>query len=219
MTKFVLACLLILVNISPSWADQTTIPKNEKQTIYQYGYVEREHSFEENIKNIALVYGLTWVVYPTFQPKVLKIENGFKKYKHNFGKIVFDKDEPIWNNLIHPITGSQLYLLYRADGYTKMEAMAMSAISSTLFEFTVEILSEPASIQDLYQTPVLGTILGLGIEHFSMFLLNSDSSISRFFGHVINPATILPLYQGRTLIIPQIKDEDKGAMIRMDLAF
>jgi hypothetical protein len=42
----------------------------------------------------------------------------------------------------------------------------MAAISSALFEFTVEVYTEPASVQDLYQTPILGSILGLGLEMF-----------------------------------------------------
>lgn len=190
-----------------------------KSRIYAYGYTDREHSVEENLKNIGIVYGLTWVFYPIIQPKVFEVKNGVSVYRHNFGRLVFDKDEPIWNFFVHPISGSQLYLLYRSIGYSRMGALGMTTISSSLFEFTVEILTEPASVQDLYQTPVLGTVLGLGIETLSMYLLNTGSTAGKVAGHIINPATLLPFYEGRTLIIPKFEQEDKGAMVKMELRF
>lgn len=193
--------------------------KKTRTSLYHYGYVDREHSWEENAKNIGIVYGLTWVFYPLIQPKVFKVEDGWNKYKNNFGKLVFDKDEPVWNLFVHPLTGSQLYLLYRAEGYSRMAAMGMASISSALFEFTVEILTEPASVQDLYQTPVLGTVLGLGIETASMSLLNSGTMTGKIVGHMINPATLFPFYEGRTLIIPKFEQEDKGAMLRLELNY
>ena len=78
----------------------------------------------------------------------------------------------------------------------------MSLITSALFEFTVEVLTEPASIQDLYQTPVLGSILGLGIENLSLYLLNTGNPLSMALGHMINPATLLPQFQGKLLLVP-----------------
>jgi hypothetical protein len=120
---------------------------------------------------------------------------------------------------MHPLSGSQLYLLYRADGYTRMEAFGMTFVTSTLFEFTVEIFTEPASVQDLYQTPVLGTVFGLGIESFSMYLLNTGTTLGKFLGHLINPATLLPIYEGRTMIIPKLEENDKGAMLKLEVSF
>lgn len=195
-------------------------PSNNKRIpLYRYQYIEREHTTSENLKNIGIMYGLTWVVYPIFQPKILKGAGGWGDYKKNLGEIVFDKDEPIWNFFMHPLSGSQLYLLYRADGYTRMEAFGMTFVTSTLFEFTVEIFTEPASVQDLYQTPVLGTVFGLGIETFSMYLLNTGSTFGKFLGHLINPATLLPIYEGRTMIIPKIEEDDKGAMLKLEVSF
>lgn len=192
---------------------------HNRQPLYHYGYNDREHSMVENAKNIGIVYGMTWFFYPIVQPKVFGGAGGIKEFGHNFGKIVFDQDEPFWNGFVHPISGSQLYLLYRADGYDRMSAFQMTFISSALFEFTVEIFTEPASAQDLYQTPVLGTVLGLGLENASMYLLNSGNTLGKIFGHAINPATLLPIYEGRTLIIPKLEDADKGAMIMWEGRF
>lgn len=188
-------------------------------SLYQYGYIEREHTLEENLKNIGIMYGLTWVVYPVVQPKVFRGAGGWGDYKKNLGRIVFDKDEPVWNFFIHPLSGSQLYLLYRADGYSRMESFGMTFVTSTLFELTVEIFTEPASVQDLYQTPVLGTVFGLGLESFSMYLLNTGTTFGKVFGHLLNPATLLPIYEGRTLIIPKFDEQDKGAMLELQVRF
>lgn len=236
MTKFVLKLILLFSltevgllqaetaensDVKP-YIDNDVIvnPANGKRTnLYHYGYNDRAHSTEETVKNVALVYGLTWVFYPLVQPKVFKVQDGVNQYKRNFGKVVFDKDEPIWNFFVHPISGSQLFLLYRAQGYSRMSALGLTTISSTLFEATVEILTEPASVQDLYMTPILGSVLGLGIETFSMSLLNSGTTAGKIVGHMINPATLLPFYEGRTLIIPKFEQEDKGAMLKMELMF
>ena len=192
---------------------------NKRIPLYHYGYNDRQHSLYENAKNISIVYGMTWFLYPLVQPKILRGAGGIKNYSHNFGKIVFDQDEPFWNGFVHPLSGSQLYLLYRANGYDRLSAFEMTFISSSLFEITVEIFTEPASVQDLYQTPIIGTVLGFVIENASMSLLNSGNPLGKFIGHIINPATLLPIYDGRIFIIPKIEDTDKGAMIKWDGQF
>jgi len=207
--------------LKEAFKDQVYVdPETHKRLpLYQYGYNDREHSFAENVKTIGVVYGLTWFFYPIVQPKVFHGAGGVKEYQHNLGKLVFDQDEPFWNDFVHPLSGSQLYLLYRANGYDRLSAFEMTFVSSALFELTVEIFTEPASVQDLYQTPVLGTVLGYGIENASMYLLNSGNTIGKLLGHALNPATLFPFYEGRTLIIPKYNEEDKGAMIRMEMSY
>lgn len=185
--------------------------KNRRIPKYIYGYKNRSHTMSENLKQIGAIYGVTWLVYPLTQPSVVKENGSFKNYRNNFGKLVFDKDEPFWNWFVHPISGSQLFLYYRANGYSRIDSLAMAFISSTLFEFTVEIYTEPASIQDLYQTPIIGSILGVGLENLSMYLLNSGNAFGRFFGHVINPATLFWFYEGKVRFIPQYDNKQASA--------
>ena len=185
--------------------------KNRRIPKYIYGYKNRSHTMNENLKQIAGIYGVTWLIYPLTQPSVVKENGSFKNYRDNFGKLVFDKDEPFWNWFVHPISGSQLFLYYRANGYSRVDSLATAFISSTLFEFTVEIYTEPASVQDLYQTPILGSILGVGLENLSMYLLNTGNAFGRFFGHVINPATLFWFYEGKVRFIPQYNDKQASA--------
>lgn len=176
---------------------------------YRYQYIEKDHSKLDVFYDIAFCYGLTWVIYPIGQPNILSGGDGSgDKYEENFGDVVFDHDEPFWNLFVHPIMGSQLFLYYRANGYSRWKAFQMTFISSMLFEFTVEIYSEPASLQDLYNTPVFGTVLGIGIENLSLKMLNSDNVVSRFFGHVINPATLFWFYDGKVEVTPLIGSKD-----------
>lgn len=185
---------------------------------YYYGYRDREHTWKENLSHIATLYGITWAIYPLSQPKVFIEEGSFKRYRRNFGQLVFDKDEPFWNQMVHPISGSQLYLYYRANGYARMDSFLMTLVSSALFETTVEVYTEPASVQDLYITPVYGTILGLGLENLSMYLLNTGHAFGRFWGHVINPATLFWFYEGKVRITPS-SDLKKEAALTLSVSF
>lgn len=179
---------------------------------YKFEYVDRKHTRAEAAKHVGIVYALSWGVYPLTQPKTFKQDGSWDKYRHNFGKIVFDRDEPFWNWFVHPISGSQMYLFYRANGYNRVDSLGLSFISSALFEFTVEIYTEPASVQDLYQTPVLGAVLGLGLENLSLYLLNTGNAMGRFFGHLLNPATLFPFYEGKIRILPQYNGRDAGGL-------
>ncbi len=198
-------------------AQQKTKKQRSRVPEYRYGYINRRHTTEESLKHIAAIYGVTWVVYPLTQPDVVREKGSWKNYRRNFGQLVFDKDEPFWNWFVHPISGSQLYLYYRANGYNRVDSLGMAFISSTLFEFTVEIYTEPASIQDLYQTPVIGSFLGVGLENLSLYLLNSGNAFGRTLGHIINPATLFWFYEGKVQIIPQTNfNNSHGLLFTME---
>lgn len=169
---------------------------------YHYHYFDRKHSFKENAKLVSIIYGLSWLLYPVTQPEVFRNHGSVENYKNNFGKLVFDRDEPFWNWIVHPLSGSQLFLFYRANGHSRVSALTMTFISSTLFELTIEIYTEPASVQDLYQTPIIGSILGIGLESMSLYLLNTGNVLGKVLGHILNPATLFWFYEGKIRITP-----------------
>lgn len=194
----------------------TEHPEHSRNIKYYYTYIDRDHSFDENVNHLIGIYAVTWVLYPLTQFSTVKENGSLGKYRHNFGKIVFDKDEPFWNWFVHPISGSQLYLYYRANGYSRSEALTMSFISSSLFEFTVEIYTEPASVQDLYQTPVLGAVLGLGIEKLSLYLLNSGNALGKILGHAINPQSLFWYFEGKVRVFPVVTKNRAGLNVNID---
>ncbi len=228
MSLFNLFCSFILIGfftldtimgaegLAPDWSPSTDVrsfaKENNKENNAEegralevfYKYKDRDHRAKEISKDLGIIYGLTWLIYPLTQPDVVREKGSWVKYRHNFGQLVFDQDEPFWNWFVHPISGSQLFLYYRARGYSRSSALGLAFISSTLFEFTVEIYTEPASMQDLYQTPILGSVLGIGIEYMSLALLNSGNPFGIFFGHLINPCTLFPFFEQKILLTPTV---------------
>ncbi len=164
-----------------------------------YEYKVRDHSIKESAKHLGILYSVGWGVYYMTQTDNFKEKGSFKNYRENFGHIVFDKDEPIWNWVGHPYTGSHFYLYYRANSYSPINAFKMAFLQSALFEFFTEVYTEPVSAQDLFLTPVLGSFLGMGIEHLTLYLLNSDYMFLKVIGHILNPATLFTFYEGVSL--------------------
>jgi len=169
-----------------------------------YSYQDRHHTRQETFRHVGIIYGVSWVAYPLTQPDTVRRRATWTRYRHNFGQLVFDQDEPFWNWFVHPLSGSQLYLYYRANGFSRSSALGLAFVSSTLFEFTIEVFTEPASFQDLYQTPILGSVLGLGIEKLSLVMLNTGNPVAVFFGHLINPCTLFPFFEGKALATPTV---------------
>lgn len=195
---FLISILIVFKN---SWSAG---PSTSREKLELYGYHDRSHSKKEIAIHLTSIYALSWAFYPLTQPKTFKNKGSTQNYKDNFGKVVFDQDGPFWNWMVHPLSGSQLFLFYRANGYSKIDSLGMSFISSALFEFTAEIYTEPASFQDLYQTPILGSLLGAGIETFSLYLLNTGNFFAKVIGHTINPATLMWFYEGPIKLTPYI---------------
>ena len=195
--------LLFALPTSPQEKGSGPLLQRKNPPSYRYEYTHRHHHYSEHFKHLGGIYLASWVVYPLTQPKTFRDQGSWENYRHHFGQLVFDEDEPFWNWLIHPLSGSQLFLYYRANGYTPSGSLAMTFLSSALFEFTIEIYTEKASIQDLYQTPVLGSLLGFGLEKISLYLLNTDYLLGKIIGHALNPMTLFWFYEGKIKVIPK----------------
>ncbi|MBK26867.1 MAG: hypothetical protein CME70_22890 [Halobacteriovorax sp.] len=208
--------LEVLASEKPALKEsKESLASRKREPKYHYGYTNRPHTLKESALHLSAIYGLSWALYPITQPEVFREKGSIKNYRYNFGRLVFDRDEPFWNWFVHPITGSQLYLYYRANGYNRVDSLGMAFISSTLFEFTVEIYTEPASVQDLYQTPVIGSVIGLGLENLSLYLLNTGNAFGRFLGHVLNPSTLFWFYEGKIQLIPKYNGKKTGSLTLM----
>lgn len=196
-------CCLYFSCLSFGQDNESTLP--DKKIIRKYEYVDRDHTSRQNAFNLGFIWGLEIPAYILTQRKTIKEHGSWDHYKHNFGRLTADHDEPIWNLVGHPVTGSQTYLYYRAKGYNKLQSLHMSFWSSFLFEFTIETYTERPSIQDLYQTPVLGSVLGYGLERLSMALLNSDTGwFGKSMGYLVNPMLFFGYTEIETIIYPEI---------------
>ena len=184
------------------------------QTLWaaQYSYKERPHSIKESAAYLGAIYVVSWGIFPFVLPKEFKEYGSFSNWKEYSGEFRFEHDGPFWNWLAHPLSGSQLYLIYRAGGYSRSDSFGMAFLSSALFELAVENYIERPSVQDFYQTPVLGSILGVTLEKASMYLLNSGSSWGKVLGHILNPASLFWFYEGRVQVIPRIDGRGNAAI-------
>lgn len=89
-----------------------------------------------------------------------KHKNRFEAYKENVGRVVWDKDLATINYIGHPYFGATYYVRAIERGYDPESAFVYAATLSTIYEFGIEALFEEPSIQDMFVTPIMGSILG-----------------------------------------------------------
>jgi hypothetical protein len=102
-----------------------------------------------------------------------------------------DGDDYFTNYINHPMFGAFFYLYYRARGHGILPSALGSVVLSTLWEYTVEGLVEPASLVDLIVTPGLGVPFGIGLEYASNFFLRKDNKAAKALGYLLNPIRII----------------------------
>lgn len=142
--------------------------------------------------NFAAVYATQWAYYLTAHRQEIKKYGSFNNWTKNSIDPHYDRDGFEFNLLRHTFAGHYYYLFYRSRNYSEENAFIWSFISSFAFEFTIETITERPSYQDLYQTPVFGTVLGVGVEKLSKYLLSTGTWIGRFTGYALNPFVLLP---------------------------
>ena len=93
---------------------------------------------------------------------------------------VWDKDNMIFNYVLHPYGGAAYYMSARGQGYNTFHSALYSAAISTFFwEYGIEAFMEIPSIQDLIITPIAGAIIGEGFYILKRKILENDY---RFIG-------------------------------------
>ncbi|MCP4138146.1 MAG: DUF3943 domain-containing protein [bacterium] len=163
-----------------------------KQT-REFRHVIREDiSGSERLITFGLIYTVQWGSYLISQWETLHEHGSFKNWYTNMYQPHFDRDSYDYNLIYHTITGAYYFLFFRSRGYTKGASLMWSFLAQFLFEFTVETATEQPSFQDLYQTPVLGAIIGMILESASNALLSTDYVAAHVLGYILNPFAILP---------------------------
>ena len=101
--------------------------------------------------------------------------NIFDKWKENVNNLRKDKDDWAINFIGHPYFGAVYYVRARHRGYDRESSLWYSAIMSTIYEYGIEAVFEPVSIQDLIFTPIGGAIMG---EYFMIARENIKRNIA-----------------------------------------
>ncbi len=172
-----------------------------------------EISGRKKLTDFATVYVAQWIFYGVTQAEIIREHGSFENMRNYPFQPRFDRDDYNYNVVKHSLAGQYYYLFYRSRGYGVKQAFASSVVSSLAFEFAVETMTERPSYQDLYQTPVFGTVLGMGTEKLSLSMIESDKVTTRFFGYVINPFLLLPSSNFRVSFLPPIGHEGLGILL------
>ncbi|WP_413575035.1 DUF3943 domain-containing protein [Bdellovibrio sp. HCB290] len=133
--------------------------------------IKKYTSTEKNIvtatRNVALAaLGIAGILY--MMPESFtnwdksEMKNLGKSWKENIkAGPHMDKDDWMINYIGHPYSGAAYYQVARNEGLSAMQSFGYSVLMSTFFwEFGVEAFAEQPSIQDLFATPIVGSILG-----------------------------------------------------------
>jgi hypothetical protein len=86
--------------------------------------------------------------------------NLFRKWDNHVNNLRKDKDRWLINFIGHPYSGAAYYVRARQRGFERSDSFWYSFMMSTMFEYGVEAIFEPSSIQDMIFTPVAGSIMG-----------------------------------------------------------
>ncbi|MES9894981.1 MAG: DUF3943 domain-containing protein [Candidatus Thiodiazotropha endolucinida] len=93
-----------------------------------------------------------------------KEEYTFDKWWDNVSHPRWDPDEWYINYILHPYWGMTYYTRGRERGLSETGAFWFSFTLSSIYEFGLEALFEPVSVQDVIFTPTMGALLGWYFE-------------------------------------------------------
>ena len=116
----------------------------------------------------------------------MKEKGIFYKWKENV-KVgpVWDNDDFALNYLAHPYCGAVYYMTARSSGLTIFESFSYSVLMSTFFwEYGIEAFAQIPSTQELFITPVLGSVVGEGFFYAKKSIIRHQKKVlnSRVLG-------------------------------------
>ncbi|RYZ70919.1 MAG: DUF3943 domain-containing protein [Proteobacteria bacterium] len=167
----------------------------------------------EKALNFGVVYVAQWASYYATQHKVIAEHGSWENWIKHPGSPHFDKDSFDFNLVKHSFVGQYYYLFYRSRGYEERQSFYWAALSSLVFEFTIETVTEKPSFQDIYQTPVFGTILGLGTERLSDYFHSIGTLPTTMLAYILNPFTLLPYSKCQCGVAPTIGKNGEAGIV------
>lgn len=163
--------------------------------------------------NFGAMYAAQVGVYVLTQKPAIEDHGSFRNWYTYPFRPHFDTDSFDYNIFQHSLTGTAYFLFYRARGYKRVDAFLWSFISSLAFEFTIETVTERPSWQDIYQTPVYGTIVGMGVEKISDTLYNTQTWWGKTLGTIVNPFRLISVKEIDVSFYPYTDGKTSGFMI------
>ena len=100
---------------------------------------------------------------------------------------VWDKDNWVFNYVLHPYGGAAYYMSARTQGCSAINSFLYGFAVSTIFwEYGIEAFNEIPSYQDMFITPIVGAIMGEAFYKLKRRILQDDTSLfgSRLLGNI-----------------------------------
>jgi len=103
-------------------------------------------------------------------------------------------DPDLWyvNYVLHPIEGMIFYNNLRSQGASILASFLFSAAMSTVWEFGLEAMAEQPSRQDLFVTPIVGSVMGeLAHQATRRMARNGFNMAEKIVITIINPSYVM----------------------------
>lgn len=100
----------------------------------------------------------------------------------------WDHDKFMFNWVLHPYAGAAYFMCARTCGFNFWQSMLYSAMISTVgWEFGIEACMERPSYQDLFVTPLVGSVIGEGFYRLKRMIVDRNYEIlgSPYIGHIL----------------------------------
>lgn len=129
----------------------------------------------------------------------------FKRWWRNVKKgPVVDKDNFMFNYILHPYGGAAYYMSARSLGFNVLySALYATGVSTVFWEYGIEAFMEIPSIQDLIITPTAGTLIGEGFYILKRHIVSNDYRLfgspvlGNFVAYLIDPVNeVIGIFAG-----------------------
>lgn len=116
----------------------------------------------------------------------------------------WDHDKFYFNYILHPYAGAVYYMGARSCGFNVLQSLCYCTIVSTVgWEFGIEAFMERPSIQDLFITPIVGSVIGEGFYLLKRkivadgYTLCGSSALGNIVAYLIDPVNeVMGLFTG-----------------------
>jgi hypothetical protein len=121
------------------------------------------------------------------------VQDGLGNLRNAYtGPPVWDTDHWFHNYIGHPYGGSVYYNTVRCQGAKKGQSFLFSMALSLQWEYFFEAFAEQPSIQDLFITPVFGSLLGEFVHRVTVSLKKNGTSFGeKVIITILNPTSVV----------------------------
>ena len=168
--RFSVAMILSLSLVAGlAWADEVEVvprdPEDEVE-IYRDGaglWRDTKYFLGYQVAAVAFLYAMPESVsgWSDEDKKEYSFSIWWEKTTHPEN----DSDDFYLNYILHPYWGAAYFVRARERGYNSWQSFGYSTLMSALFEFGIEAMAEEPSKQDLWVTPVIGSMVGMYFMH------------------------------------------------------